>query len=191
MFTGIVEKKSKILSSNWWRFKIENTFDPRELSIWQSIAHDWACMTIEKFDEHCLEFFVMEESLKKTNFDTKKSWDFFNVERCLKLWDRLDWHMVSGHIDTTWKVISFENTSDSSKVIKIEFNKNFNKLIIDKWSICVNWVSLTIIACGDNFFTVSLIPLTQSLTNLWNLKIWSIVNLEFDMIWKYVSKLNN
>jgi riboflavin synthase len=191
MFTWIIENKAKILEIKNWRFKVENVFGIDDLVIWQSIAHDWACMTLECFDEEFWEVFVMSESLKKTNFSTKKTWDFFNIERCLKLWDRLDWHMVSGHIDWTWEIIWIDNIKDWSKILKIIFDTKFNNLLIDKWSITVNWVSLTIVETWDDFFTISLIPLTQNITNLWDLENWDKVNLEFDMIWKYVNKLNS
>lgn len=191
MFTWIVENKSKILSIDWWKFRVENTFDIKDLIVWQSISHDWACMTLEKINKDSWEFFVMEESLKKTNFNTKKIWDFFNIERCLKIWDRLDWHIVSGHIDCIWKVIEINNISDWSKILKLKFDKTFNNLVIEKWSIAVNWVSLTIVDTWIDFFTTSIIPLTQNITNLWELCIWSIVNIEFDMFWKYINKLNS
>ena len=190
MFTWIIEKKAKILEASNGKFKIENIFKSEELNIWQSIAHDWACMTLESFNNESWDVFVMNESLKKTNFNTKKSWDYFNIERCMKLWDRLDWHMVSGHIDCIWKVENIENIIDGSKILKISFNEKFKNLIIEKWSITINWVSLTIIEALDNYFTISLIPLSQNITNLWNIVIWNIVNLEFDMIWKYVNRFN-
>jgi riboflavin synthase len=191
MFTWIIEKEAKIISINWWQFEVENIFGNEKLVIWQSIAHDWACMSLEKFNKKTWIFFVMEESLKKTNFNTKKVWDYFNIERCLKLWDRLDWHMVSGHIDSVWKIEDINCISDWSKILKITFSSDFKNLIIDKGSITINWVSLTIIDTLNDSFTISLIPLTQKITNLWDLQIWNIVNLEFDMIWKYVNKLNS
>jgi riboflavin synthase len=133
----------------------------------------------------------MQESFKKTNFNSKKTWDYFNIERCLKVGSRLDWHMVSGHIDCIWKVLDIENIEDESIIIKIKFDEKYNKFIIEKWSITINWVSLTIIEAWNNFFTISLIPLTREITNLWDLKVWNTVNLEFDMIAKYVAKLNS
>lgn len=190
MFTGIIEKKAKILDINNWKLKIENIFDKSELNIWQSIAHDWACMTLESFDDESWTIFVMEESFKKTNFHWKKPWDYFNIERCMKLWDRLDWHMVSWHIDWTWKVLETKILDDSSKIIKIWFDEKFKNLIIEKWSVTINGTSLTIVDEEKDFLTVSIIPLTQEITNLWDLKTWDIVNLEFDMVWKYINKIN-
>lgn len=99
MFSGIIEQKAKILQIESGRFTVENTFQG-SLSIGQSIAHDGACMTIESFKDDSYTFFVMEESLKKTNFSQKNIGDSFNVERCLQVGDRIDGHFVSGHIDT-------------------------------------------------------------------------------------------
>ena len=190
MFTWIIEWKTKITEINQWKFKVKSIFQKDELNIWQSIAHDWACMTLEKIEDETYSFFAMEESLKKTNLGSKKVWDFLNVERCLKLWDRIDWHMVSWHIDCTWTVEEIQKISDGSKIIKIKFQEKFKKLIIEKWSITVSWISLTIINISDDSFCVSVIPLTQKITNLWNIKLWDKVNLEFDMIWKYVNRIN-
>lgn len=188
MFTGIIKNKAKIISIKNWNFIVENIFE-REFQSWQSIAHDWACMTIINITDNNYTFFVMEETLKKTNFWNKKSWDFFNVEDSLKLSDWLDWHFVTWHVDWIWLVTKVEINKDNSKDIYIEFDKKFTNLLIDKWSIAINWVSLTVIDAKQNSFYVSLIPLTQEITNLWLLKIWDNVNLEFDMIWKYINKI--
>ncbi len=189
MFNWIVEKKSKIISINAWEYCIESTFD--DLKEWQSIAHDWACMTITKIDPASYTFFTMEESLKKTNFWLKNVWDFFNVERCIRYGDRIDWHFVTWHIDSTWIVDIIENKNDGSRVIFIKFNESFNKLLIEKWSIAVNGASLTIVEVWNDFFSISLIPYTLEHTNLWELKVWDTVNLEFDMLGKYVNKVHN
>jgi len=185
MFSWIIEKKAKILDINNGRITVENNFGSN-LNIWQSIAHDWACMTIEKFDDKSYTFFAMQETFNRTNFSVKKVGDYFNTERCLRVWDRLDWHFVSWHIDCTWKVIKIDLQKDSSLIIWIKFNENFSKLVIGKWSITINWVSLTVIKNTENSLEVSLIPLTLDITNLWLLKIWDLVNLEFDMLGKYI-----
>ena len=194
MFSWIIENKAKILSINEWKITVENTFS-ETLEIWQSIAHDWACMTITDFDDEKYTFFAMEESFKKTNFWEKKSWDFFNVERSLNFWWKVDGHFVTGHIDTTWIVKSIDKRSDWSWVYYISLDTKYNNNIIEKWSVSINWVSLTIVENWDDFFSVSLIPLTQEITNMWELEAWNRVNLEFDMMWKYIvqymDKINN
>lgn len=187
MFSWIIEKKSRIIDINNWNFTVENKFlEP--LNIGQSIAHDWACMTLTSFDDEKYCFFAMEESLKLTNFSSKKVWDYFNIERCIKLWDRLDGHMVSGHVDTVWIVSNIVKNSDNSLVLEVEYDKNFSKYIIPKGSITINGTSLTIVLDEPWKLAVSLIPITQEMTNLWELKLWDKVNLEFDLVGKYIYK---
>jgi len=199
MFSWIIENKAKILSVTAWEIVIENTFSEK-LEIGQSISHDWACMTVTKFDDEKYSFFAMEESFIKTNFWEKKMWDIFNVERSLKFGWKVDWHFVTGHIDTTWIIDNLEKKSDWSLIFYIKFDKKYNKNVIEKWSVSINWVSLTIVNVyphltkegARGWFSVSLIPLTQEITNLWELQIWNTVNLEFDMMWKYiVNYINN
>jgi len=188
MFSWIIDNKTKILKIESWRFTVENVFD-EELKIWESIAHDWGCMTVETFDNKTYTFFAMEETFKKTNFWTKNIWDFFNVERSLALWDKIHGHFVSGHVDSTWKVSKIEEIKDGSKIIYFDYNSDNYKYMIPKGSVTINWVSLTIVDLEKNNFSVSLIPLTQEITNLWDLIIWDTVNLEFDLLGKYVTKM--
>lgn len=190
MFSWIIEQKAKILNITNWTFEVENTFK-EPLQIGQSIAHDGACMTLTSWNEKSYTFFAMQESLKVTNFWSKNIWDFFNVERCVKVWDRLDGHMVSWHIDTIWEVSNIIKNSDNSKELFVSFSQEFSKYIIPKWSITINWVSLTIVKEWADFLSVSLIPITQEITNLWDLNIRDKVNLEFDLVWKYIYKNNN
>lgn len=190
MFSGIIEQKAKILNREGGLFTIENTFQ-EPLQIGQSIAHDGACMTLTYFDSEKYTFFAMEESLKITSFGSKKAWDFFNVERCVKVWDRLDGHIVSGHVDTVWEVKNIIQNKDTSIEMIVEFDEKFSKYIIPKGSITINGVSLTIVQEWKNFLSVCLIPITQEITNLGNIKIWDKVNLEFDIVGKYIYKNNH
>ncbi len=188
MFSWIVKNKAKILSINNWIYTVENIFW-NKLKKWISIAHDWACMTITDSDKDKYSFFVMEESIKKTNFGSKSIWDTFNVEWSLKLSDTMDWHFVSWHIDTTWIIEKIIENNDLSKYIYIKFDEKYKNLIIEKWSITINGVSLTIVEDWIDYLSVSVIPLTQEITNIWDLKVWNKVNLEFDIFAKYVNKL--
>ncbi len=188
MFTWIIHSKAKILSIDSGNITVENTLG-RELEKWESIAHDWACMTVENFDSEKYSFFVMQESFSKTNFSEKQVWDYFNIEESLRLWDKMGWHFVTGHVDSVWTVEKIEKQSDDSLLMYIRYNTEFKDLLIDKWSITINWVSLTVVEADSSTFFVSLIPLTQEITNLWDLKAWDTVNLEFDMLGKYVAKL--
>ena len=188
MFSGIIEKKAKILMKQDGLFRVENTFPQSELTVGQSIAHDGACMTLTSFTEEFYEFFVMEESLSVTNFAQKNVGDFFNVERSLKVGDRLDGHIVSGHIDAIWVVKKVEKNEDNSLILTIAFNPEYDIYTIKKGSIALNWVSLTIVSTQNSELSVSLIPLTQEWTNLWEQSIWNVVNIEFDMLGKYILK---
>lgn len=190
MFSGIIQKKSKIISVDKWNFIVENNFDEM-LEIWESIAHDGTCMTIIDFSKEKYSFFVMEESLKLTNFSEKKSWNYFNAERSMKLNDAVNWHFVTWHIDTIWTINQIIKNWDDSIEIFVWFPKKYENNIIDKWSITINWVSLTVCKNWENYLSVSIIPHTQEITNLWELKVWDNVNLEFDMIWKYINKIHS
>jgi len=190
MFSWIIENKSHILNINNWTYTVENIFK-KPLKQGISIAHDWACMTIIESDNEKYSFFVMEESIKKTNFKTKHIWDFFNIEWSLKLSDTMDGHFVSGHIDTTWIVEKIIENTDNSKYYFIKYDNKYNNLVIEKWSITINWVSLTVVEDWKDYLSVSIIPHTQSITNIWLLKVWDTVNLEFDILWKYINKLQS
>lgn len=190
MFSWIIENKARILDIDNGTFTVENIFK-KPLKQGISVAHDWACMTIIESDSDKYSFFVMEESIKKTNFKTKKIWDFFNVEESLKLSDTMDWHFVSGHVDTTWTVEKIIENDDGSKYYFINYDFKYNNLVIEKWSITINWVSLTVVDDKKDYLSVSIIPHTQSITNIWLLKVWDTVNLEFDILWKYINKLQS
>lgn len=188
MFSGIIEHQARILARDWWIFRVENVFSDG-LKEGQSIAHDGACMTLTNITPEYYEFFTMQESLSVTNFDTKKVGDTFNVERCLQLGDRIDGHFVSGHIDIVWKVILTEKQSDGSLLLGVSYESQYDSLVIKKWSITLNGVSLTIVSLDSGSLIVSLIPLTQDWTNLWHLRLGDRINMEFDMIGKYIQRL--
>lgn len=188
MFSGIIEHKARILSVHNGVFTMQNPFQDA-IQEGQSIAHDGACMTLTALTHDTYSFFAMEETLQVTNFWNKSVWDTFNVERSLKLGDRLDGHMVSGHIDTVGRVADLLYNDDASLLLTIQSDTLEKQYIIQKWSIALNGVSLTVVDVTVDTFTVSLIPLTQSWTNLWQLRIGDIVNIEYDMIAKYVAKM--
>ena len=190
MFSGIIEQKAKIIDIQKGVFTIENTFHEIP-TIGQSIAHDGACKTIIGADTEKYSFFAMEESLKITNFWTKKIGDFFNVERSLKVGDRIDGHFVTGHVDTIGKVSEIIINNDHSKLVTVHFDPKFHDFIIQKGSITINGVSLTVMDEWMDFLSVSLIHFTQEITNLGDLSIGNSVNLEFDMMGKYISKMLN
>lgn len=188
MFSGIIEHQGKIISREWGLFRVENTFSDM-LKIGQSIAHDGACMTLTNISTEYYEFFVMEESLRVTNLGTKKVWDTFNVERCITLGERLDGHIVSWHIDTVGAVSKLEKKDDGSLIFGVEFDPMYSHLIIEKGSVSLNGTSLTIVEAGRWYLSASLIPLTQDWTNLGKSELWDSINIEFDMIGKYIHRL--
>lgn len=185
MFTGIITHQWKILNKDNGLFTIQKPTD-LSLHIWQSIAHDWACMTVTEITNETYSFFAMEESFRKTNFTQKIPWESFNLELCVQANHMLDGHIVTGHIDTTWTVSSLLDAEDGSRQLTISYDPLRDVNIIPKGSIALNGVSLTVVETWSGRCTVRLIPLTQKVTNLWEVTIGSRVNIEFDMLGKYV-----
>ena len=190
MFSGIVEWVAQILRRDGGYFTVENIFQ-EPLVLGQSIAHDGACMTITDVWEWSYSFFVMEESLSKTQLGMKKIWDLLNVERSLQIGQRLDGHMVTGHIDTTGQVISLDAHADGSWDLVVSLSPHYWDYISAKWSITINGVSLTVVDIyptnhGEKSIKVCLIPYTFTSTNLWWLQVWDMVNIECDMMAKYI-----
>jgi len=134
-------------------------------------------MSLEIFDDESYTFYMMQESLSKTNFWSKQVGDEFNIERCVRAGDRLDGHIVTGHIDTTWSVTRFEQLEDESWILWVKFDKDFSKYTVHKWSIALNGTSLTLSKDDRWYIEVSLIPITLSETNLGNIKLWDIINI--------------
>lgn len=190
MFSGIIEQTSSIVSRNGGIFTVENKFN-EPLSIGQSIAHDGACMTITGINSDSYVFFVMQESLARTNFWNKKIGDTFNVERSIRADSRIDGHFVSGHIDTVGTIRKIQDQPDNSHLVRIEFDSRYSTFIIEKWSIAINGISLTIVEAGNDYLTVSIIPHTWNVTNIGKIIVWSKVNIEFDMIGKYIQRLHS
>jgi len=185
MFTWIITHQTIIRDVQWWLFTLEKSPD-LQLHLGQSIAHDGACMTITEVNHETYSFFAMEESFRKTNFAQKVIGETFNIELCVQASSMLDGHIVSGHIDTTWTVTETKLAEDGSKKLTISVDPQWNANLIPKGSITINGVSLTVVEIWSGRYTVWLIPLTQEITNLWEIKIGDLVNLEFDMIGKYI-----
>jgi riboflavin synthase len=192
MFTGIIERVEKVSTTEReggnLRLRISSTLVP-ELKVDQSIAHNGVCLTVEKLHSESYEVVAVEETLKKTNLGKLKSGDLVNIERCMKLNDRLDGHIVQGHVDSTAKVESVEE-KDGSWIYRFKLSEP-SKLIVEKGSICINGVSLTAFEVSDEAFTVTIIPYTYEHTSFKSLKKSDLVNLEFDIIGKYVQRLQS
>lgn len=189
MFTGIVEKQSKVKefsrNNTGVRMVLEKPAD-WETKLGDSIAVQGACLTISAQDEQTFSFDLMPESLEKTVFGMH-DFSIVNLEQATTLQKKLDGHIVSGHIDTIGKVAEIKN-KDGVYVIRISFDEEFSSLVIMKGSITIDGVSLTVTGIGDSWCEVSLIPFTLEHTTLGSLEKDSYVNLEFDMIGKYINR---
>ena len=190
MFTGIIENLSEIkqikkegdnLSISLFS-KITN-----ELKIDQSLSHNGVCLTVVNIIDKIYTVTAIKETILKSSIKDWRIGDLINIERAMKLGDRLDGHMVQGHVDQTAECtkISEEN---GSWYFYFEYQKS-NNLTIEKGSISINGVSLTIVESMKNGFSVAIIPYTYENTNFKNIKIGDLVNIEFDMIGKYIHKI--
>ncbi len=187
MFTGLIEKVSKVENITFDNYgaKVYYRADFDDVKIGDSIALNGVCLTVTSIEKDIFSADIMKETLNVSNLKSLKKNDEINLERALKINSRLDGHIVSGHIDTTAKVIDIKQDGFSKR---IKFNCN-SDLIIKKGSIAINGVSLTVSEVYENGFEVSLIPETIEKTNLKNLKIGDIVNIEYDLLGKYVQKI--
>lgn len=190
MFTGIIETSGivkDIISSGtnktfWIASSISN-----DLAIDQSVAHNGVCLTVEEVKNGLHRVTAIEETLLKTNLNGWRIATFVNMERCLHMNGRLDGHIVQGHVDAVATCVSTINKNGSWEYI-FQFDKKFAALVIEKGSISLNGISLTIFNVKENCFTVAIIPYTYEHTNMQYLKTGDIVNVEFDMIGKYVNR---
>lgn len=187
MFSGIIYHQANTLSISDGVFEMENVFS-EVLDLGESIAHDGACMTVTSSDEKTYTFQAVAESLDRTNFWSKRPGDTFHVERSITMDQRLDGHLVTGHVDTVWEVDEVILESDGSKKLFIQYAADFDRLVVEKGSITIDGVSLTVVDDEPSRLSVVIIPQTQELTHLGSLQKDDVVNLEFDMMAKYIAK---
>ena len=191
MFTGIIEAFGRVIAlereGENLHISIESSLS-KELKIDQSVAHNGVCLTVVKCDPKNYTVTAIDETLKKTNLGTLKMGSYVNLERAMKLGARLDSHMVQGHVDQTAKCIEAK-TLDGSWFYTFEYDKSSGHITIEKGSITINGVSLTVVNSKENQFSVAIIPFTYEHTNFNQLNIGDPVNLEFDLIGKYLAKL--
>ena len=190
MFTGIIESIGliKAIQKQGENFHYTVTSDiSKELKIDQSVAHNGVCLTITSCNNLDHKVTAIKETIQKTNMSHWKIGQIINLERCLKIGDRLDGHMVQGHVDHTIKCSSICEEGGSWR-IAFE-GKNINPLlIVDKGSICINGVSLTVVKVAKDFLEVAIIPYTYENTNFKELKVNNLVNIEYDILGKYILK---
>src|SRR3984957_14206926 len=191
MFTGIIESlgrvnavESKGTNKTFW---IASPIS-HELRVDQSISHNGVCLTVEEQKDNLHRVTAIEETLEKSNLSQWQPGDLINLERCLVMNGRLDGHIVQGHVDTTADCIDRKDLQGSWE-FRFEFPKKFSGLVIEKGSICLNGISLTIFNVKKTRFDIAVIPYTFEHTNIQSVNPGSKVNLEFDMIGKYVARL--
>ena len=188
MFTGIIEtlgfvKSIQMLKGNL-QIEIASTLS-KSLRIDQSVSHNGICLTVIKQSKTKHIVTAVQETLEKTNLSKLKAGDSINLERAMLLNSRLDGHLVTGHVDGTSKLLKINKLSGSTE-LEFELKKEFAKLIISKGSICINGISLTVSKLKQKSFKVVIIPYTWDHTNLKNLNPGALVNIEFDLIGKYI-----
>lgn len=192
MFTGIIETLGTIQELKKEKDNIHITIDAAittELKIDQSVAHNGICLTVVAIKDTSYTVTAIDETIKKTNLGEWREGDLVNLERAMKLGDRLDGHIVQGHVDQTGTCISIQETN-GSWLYTFEYDAKLSNITIEKGSITVNGVSLTVVNSKKNHFSVAIIPYTHEHTNFKDFKVGSKINLEFDVIGKYVSRLN-
>lgn len=191
MFTGIIENTGiieEIIRNGtnktfWLTSPLAN-----ELKVDQSLSHNGVCLTIEEIRGTMHRVTAIKETLLKTNLDKWIKGDTINLERCMTLNGRLDGHIVQGHVDTTAACIEVV-VKEGSWEYRFDFPEQFAMFIIEKGSITINGISLTVFNVGKNTFTVAIIPYTYDHTNMSGIKKGNLVNLEFDVVGKYVNRI--
>jgi len=192
MFTGIIETLGTIKEIRKEEENLHITVTSsitNELKIDQSVSHNGVCLTVVAISGDDFTVTAIKESIDKTNIGDWKIGNAVNLERAMKLGDRLDGHIVQGHVDQTGICKSIEENG-GSWYYTFEYNADLNNITIEKGSITVNGVSLTVVNSQKNEFSVAIIPYTHEHTNFRNFKIGTKINLEFDVIGKYVARLN-
>ncbi len=193
MFTGIIEALGKIREVREDRTNKSFCFESpisNELRIDQSVSHNGVCLTVTKVEGNSHWATAIDETLSKSNLGQLKPGDEVNLERCMVANGRFDGHVVQGHVDQTGKCVTVKD-QDGSWLFEIEYDPTGGNVTVEKGSISINGVSLTCFNSKDNGFTVAIIPYTYEHTNFHHIKSGSIVNLEFDIIGKYVKRLLN
>ena len=192
MFTGIIESLGKIIDIKVDRGNIDFTIESdisKELKVDQSVSHNGVCLTVTDTNNNTHTVTAVKETLDKSSLTNFSVNDLVNLERAMKLGERLDGHLVQGHVDGVAKCLGI-SVNDGSWIYKFEFDISNEMLLIEKGSICINGVSLTVFDIAENTFKVTIIPYTYENTSFKTLKEGDIVNIEFDMIGKYLARFN-
>ncbi len=193
MFTGIVERTARVADIERDKGNINFTLETGiagELKVDQSMSHDGACLTVVKVVPELNRYVVtaIDETLQKTNLGSWKIGTEVNLERSMVMGERLDGHIVQGHVDQTAVCTVIEETDGSWK-FKFRYDPGKGNITVEKGSISVNGVSLTVVDSEPDHFSVAIIPYTYQVTNFHNFRIGTVVNIEFDVFGKYVARL--
>lgn len=192
MFTGIIETLGTVKQLTTVKDNLDITIEStitNQLKIDQSVAHNGVCLTVVEINDDQYKVTAIKETLDKTNIGDLQINDIVNIERAMKLGDRLDGHIVQGHVDQT-AICTEATETNGSWLYTFEYDPKLNNITIEKGSITVNGVSLTVVNSQKNSFSVAIIPYTYEHTNFNQFKIGTKINLEFDVIGKYVKRLN-
>ncbi|THB71757.1 MAG: riboflavin synthase [Desulfovibrio sp.] len=192
MFTGLIEGTGKISAleprSGQTRLRIAPTFAMQGFVHGESIAVNGACLTVETFSDTWFTAYASAETLSKTNLGALRQGDLVNLERALALGDRLGGHLVSGHVDCLATVASIEPAGES-RIYRLNFPAPFGPQVVEKGSVTLDGISLTVNLCGPDFLTVNIIPATLEATTMGSWSPGTRVNLETDLIGKYVQRM--
>ena len=191
MFTGIIESLGKVQSLENQKGNLELWITSpisSELKIDQSVSHNGVCLTVVELREGMHRVTAIEETLRKTNLSQLQTGDTINLERCMPANGRFDGHIVQGHVDQTGECISM-NEENGSWLFEFRYKPNPQNIIVEKGSICINGISLTAFDAIDDRFKVAIIPFTFDNSNINSVKPGTLVNLEFDIVGKYVARL--
>ena len=198
MFSGIVEEMATVRAIKREGGNIDLTLScsfTQQLKIDQSISHNGVCLTVVNIDGDCYTVTAMKETLDRSNLGQLKVGDKVNVERSMLMNGRLDGHIVQGHVDETATCVGMRDADGSTNfTFRYPLDKAMARrgyFTVDKGSVTVNGVSLTVIAPTDNEFTVAIIPYTREHTNFCDIKVGSVVNIEFDILGKYIARLRH
>lgn len=191
MFSGIVEEPAKVVALEREKENLHITLTcsfAKDLKIDQSVSHNGVCLTVVKKDEQTYTVTAIKETLEKSNLGLLKVGEKVNVERSMKIDSLLDGHMVQGHVDQT-AVCTDVLEADGSWYYTFEYDPTKGNITVEKGSIAVNGVSLTVVNSRENSFQVAIIPYTYEHTNFHEIKKGTVVNLEFDIVGKYITKI--
>ena len=189
MFTGLIEELGVISSISQTDIWIESSIVMDDLGVKDSISVNGACLTVVSIEENLFKVNVVPETLRRTDLGDLSVGDKVNLERSAQLGGRLGGHIVQGHVDGTAQITAYVQEG-SAWLIEFQISKNLSRYIVEKVFVCVDGASLTVVNCDQNTFTVALIPYTRDNTVLGHKEVGSSVNIETDIIGKYIEKLS-